>query len=150
MKKSLVLSALLFAGVCVSQEAKAQEHEIIILNEEVPAEIANFVKEHFSETEVSSVTPRENLTSVDYLVSLSDATELEFDSTYKIVDIRSKKELPESLILPAIRSHLGEYHSENVPMEWHLDRMSGKQKVTLDNGMELVFDKDGRFISVNL
>lgn len=149
MKRSLILSALIIAGICVTQEVAAQkEEETVIHKEVVPKEIQRFVNEHFSGTDVSSVTPQEKSATVHYFVSLSDATELEFDERYKIVEIKSKQKLPESLLLPAIRDHLKEYYSESTVLEWKLDNRSENQRLKLDDGTVITFDKNGNLVLV--
>lgn len=144
----MILSAFLFAGVCVTQEVVAQEQEIIVHEEQVPKEILDFVSKHFSGKEISSFTPKEKLTNVRYFVSLSDATSLEFDEKYRIIEISSKEEVPESLILPVVRDYLKEYYPKNSVIEWKLNRRSENHKFKLDEGTVLTFDKDGNFIFV--
>lgn len=145
MKKSLVLSALLFVG---AQMAAAQEKESVSI-EQLPKEISSYVENHFSGISIRKAhLDKENPASVNYGVKLDDGTKLGFNSQFEIIEIDGKKELPESVIPSKIKEYVAENHPEAVVTEWSLKNF-GKQEVGLNNDVDLVFDKNGKFISVN-
>lgn len=147
MKKNLMLSVLMVAGLSFAQEAAAQDKKQLS-NEQVPKEITAYINKHFSGAKIQSAYIDKDDAKEEYDINLNDGTELEFNHQFEIVDIESKKALPDHVVPGEIRKYVAENYPGKKIKQWSLKEF-GKQKIELDNGTDLIFDKKGNFISVD-
>lgn len=82
----------------------------------------------------------------DYEVVLTDGTEVEFDrnGNWKNVETSSSKSVPASIIPVGIREHCKKYHSSARIVG--IERNRGGYEVELSTGIEIKFNKEGKFV----
>lgn len=114
--------------------------------EQLPAPAQAFVKEHFAAQKIALVMHDKGWIKSTYDVTLNDGTEIEFSEKGEWLDIemKGKKNLPESVIPVAILKHLKENHADSPAIE--IARKRYGFKVELRNDLELRFNKEGKFI----
>lgn len=145
-KKSVqkLAAVLLLAGTGFT--ANAQDK--IITQSELPAAIKTYLKTHFAENEVLQATLDKGMFSKSYDVILNNDITLEFDSKDKIEEIKSHhSKLPDSVIPKSILDYVKKNYPNNFITEWDLDK--GKQKLELDNGIDLEFTLEGHFLRID-
>ncbi len=145
MKKRIpyifVLSLLISSFSTLAQER-------IISESELPFSIREYIATNFKEHKIVKCEEEKNGTSISYQVKLTDF-KLEFDSNNKIKEITSKSDLviPDKLIPASILSYVKTHYAGKGIMEWELKKK--KQEVKLNNGLELEFSLDGKFLRID-
>ena len=145
-KKSIHKLAAVLLLVATGFTAQAQDK--VISETELPASIRTYIKTHFAENEVLQATIDKGRFSTNYDVILSKNITLEFDSKDKIEEIKGhNSKLPDSVIPKSILDYVKKNYPNNFITEWDLDK--GKQKIELDNGIDLEFTLKGRFLRID-
>ncbi len=115
----------------------------------LPAEARNFIKQHFSNMEISHIKIDKELLRADkYEVVFTNGTEIEFDHEGNWKEIDSKHHMVPSSVLP---EHIRNYISSNFSGEpvTKVERTSRRYEVELNNDRTLKFDKDGNFLKLD-
>lgn len=144
MKKlGLIISAVfLTLGV-----ACADVDRPISVNE-LPQKAQKFLKEHFSNREVSFAKEDPELLHKEYEVVLTDGTKIEFmaGGEWKSVDCRYGS-VPVAIVPKQIKDYLAQNYPQAVVLGIDYER---KQcEVRLNNHLELTFDKNFRLIDID-
>lgn len=147
IKKLLLGLSLLLTITLVSVSC---EKEKIVGIDDLPATGATFLKEHFNNVVVLSVTKeKEGLAGTEYKVLLDNRTEVTFDKNgnWKEVDAADNIAIPITFILPAIVN----YVNTNYPnADFNsIERENGNFDVELSNGLDLVFNNQGNFVRID-
>lgn len=116
-------------------------------NSNTAAGIQNYVNTHFPSSTIIKTEKDIDDGAVTYEVTLSGNIELEFDAGYNITSIDANKKLPDSVIPQAIRNYVNSKYPNNFITDWELN--DNRQKVELNNGVELEFSMNGQFIQVD-
>lgn len=124
----------------------AQAQEVTISQQQLPAAVTKFVRTHFSGTTISNITREPKMRGVEYDLVLSDGTKMEFKNN-RLQEIESPSRIPNSIIPASILNYVNRNYASSYIKEWNLD--SRKQKVELNNGVELEFNRQGRFLRVD-
>lgn len=116
----------------------------------LPVEIDNFVYAHFLDRAVKSVkhTYDDDARKERYKVKLYGGVELKFNGYLEIIEIESKRALPDSVIPGRIRDYVYYHFPNNMIVEWELES-DGRQEVKLNNGVEIKFDRFGNFLKLD-
>lgn len=140
---SLILALFLATSFGYAQDR-------IIHQSELPNEIQHYLSIHFPNSKVLKVEEDKGYFSTSYEVKLQNNIELEFKGT-KIKDIDADRgtKLPDSVIPERIRRYVFENYPNSFVTDWELDDDDNRQQVGLNNGLELEFDKQGRFIKLD-
>jgi hypothetical protein len=116
--------------------------------DELPAEAKSFIENNFANDEVSHIILDRDVISVDYNVSLTSGTKLEFNSRgeWKEVDTRNSI-VPNNIVPQAI----AEYIKKNYPNReiTEIKRNHTYTEVTLKGGLELTFNKNYNVVDVD-
>lgn len=116
--------------------------------DELPAEAKSFIENNFANDEVSHIILDRDVISVDYNVSLTSGTKLEFNSRgeWKEVDTRNSI-VPNNIVPQAI----AEYIKKNYPNReiTEIKRNHTHTEVTLKGGLELTFNKNYNVVDVD-
>lgn len=116
--------------------------------DELPAEAKSFIENNFANDEVSHIILDRDVISVDYNVSLTSGTKLEFNSRgeWKEVDTRNSI-VPNNIVPQAI----AEYIKKNYPNReiTEIKRNHTYTEVTLKGGLELTFNKNYKLVDVD-
>lgn len=140
MKKLIVilLAAIPFLS-CESSNTKPIEFSSL------PSKAQAFVKQHFADKTVSMVFCDDELFDTDYEVRFSDGSSVEFDDKgeWTSVEVKTSEGVPAAIIPQSIRTFVADKH----PACYVVDIDKGKREydVELNNGIDIVFDKNGNF-----
>lgn len=129
--------ALIFS---LSVQAQTQ----LIGLDQTPAQIQDYVRQHFPQQQIIKLEKEVDLSGVEYEVKLDNRVKLEFDGQFGIKEIESKMALPESVIPEAVRTYVGANYPNSLIVEWKKKRNG--QKIELSNDIELYFDSNGQFL----
>lgn len=119
----------------------------VITNDELPAQATAYIQTHFAEHGILQATKERDGFSVNYDVMLQDGYQLEFDSDGEIKKIDGSAKLPDSTVPAPISDYVGANFPQVDIVEWERSRRGADVK--LANGIELEFDKDGRFLRID-
>jgi len=128
----------------ISFTVNAQDRKIPI--EFVPKQITAYLKTHFPDNTVLKATFDNHVIYKKYKISLNDKISLEFSPDYKVMEIKSKSKLPNSVIPEGIQKYVETNYPKNVITDWELD--NGNQQIELDNGIDIEFNLKGVFIRI--
>jgi len=144
MKKSFIIGVamsplLLVMGSC-------QKDELIPVAE-APSAVAEYLNQHFSGQSILQITKDKDGFTKTYDVILDGGITLEFNRKFEIIDIDGTTQLPDSVIPTALLDYVKEKHPENFITDWELENKH--QQISLDNGLSLEFDLDGKFLRID-
>jgi len=123
------------------------EKETIILANNLPAEIQSYLSTHFPSNEVIQVIKDRDGLSLTYDVILQGNFMLEFNRKKEVIDIDGQSRLPDSVIPVKLLEFVQTNYSDNFISNWEIEGKN--QQIQLDNGLELVFTMDGRFLKID-
>ncbi len=144
MKKLLLAITLL---VSVSIFSISCDKETIIDENQLPSKASQFLSANFNGVKILSVVEeKEGLSGKEYDVLLENGIEIKFDKNGNWLDIDAQSDtasLPDSLIPTSIL----DYVKENYPNAGinSIETEKYGYDVELTNGLDLIFDKDGKF-----
>jgi len=126
------------------------EKEKIVGTDDLPATGSTFLKEHFNNVTVLSVTKeKEGFSGTEYKVLLDNRTEVKFDKNgnWKEVDGANNIAIPTTFILPVIVDYVTEKYP-NADFN-SIEKDNGNFDVELTNELELVFNSQGDFLRID-
>lgn len=135
MKKiGLILVALVLALATVSADDK------IVSAESLPQKAKDFIAANFAGKTVQYVEKEFN----EYEVQLNDRTEIKFKGNGEWENIKSYEGVPVAALPASLTSHVtGNFaDAKIIEVEKELNRI----EIKLSTGMEVFFDKDGKFL----
>lgn len=140
MKK---IVGLMVAAVALTANV-AQAQKVLQVNQ-LPEPAQAFIQKHFDPKNVSHVIEEDEFfSSKEYKVALADGTEIEFDKNGNWTEIDSERQpLPEGAIPSNIRQYISKSFPNNQVV--HISRSSREYEVELSSGIDLEFDRDGKF-----
>lgn len=112
---------------------------------DLPTPITDFLKQHFPQATVSFVETDNEFGGVEYDVTLSDGTEVDFDKAgqWENVDCHAKA-VPAALVPQAIATYVKTNYQGKVITK--IDQKPAGYEIELAGGLELKFDKAGQFL----
>lgn len=144
MKGSIILAMAIFAAVSLS--ACNHEDKKVIQFGELPQAAQTFVDTHFADKQVSIVYHDTELADKDYEVIFTDGANIDFSKKgeWTEVEDRDTNGVPTAIMLQGIV----DYVSTNFAGQYvvQLGKERSNYEVELNNGVEMVFDKDGQFL----
>lgn len=125
---------------------KAQD-KLIQFNE-LPKTAQNFVTKYYDAKQVSFVVIDKELFSTSYKVKLTNGIEVEFDGkgNWKEVDA-GVNAVPHQIVDANIVAYVKRSFPNNKIVQ--ISREKNKIEVELSNGLDLVFNKNGKFIRID-
>ena len=142
MKKFIAFLLIMISAVGAASAAD----KIVYNDSPLPANAKTVLSKHFKSKVNFVKVDRNMLGGIDnYEVVLKNGTEVEFDSNgnLKAVDAGSNG-VPSSLLLPAITTYVKKNCKNQKIVE--LDIEKKYYKIELQDGRDLVFDRDGKFL----
>lgn len=113
----------------------------------LPQAITTFIKQRFPSASIVGVEPDYEHGGLEYDVYLSDGTQVDFDSNQQWEKVESMRGVPSFFIPQAIASYVrGTYQNlaiTKINKEYH------GYDIELANGMDLRFDRSGRFLGID-
>lgn len=139
-----MLAMLLLAAI----PARADKYSIN--REDLPKTAQEFLTRHFPKTRVSMVkTDRHLLRPTDYDVKLVNGTTIEFNNKGEWTSVDCKtKAVPTEIVPKAIRTYVEKNFPETFIVE--IEKKALNFEVELNDGVELKFDRLGKFKSMSL
>lgn len=123
------------------------DQKTIIPDSKIPSEIKSYVSTHFPNNAIIQATKEIDGITKTYDIILQENIGLEFNRKKEIVDIDGSSALPNSVIPERLLQHVTANFPNNVITAWELD--DKRQKIKLDNGLELEFNKKGDFLRLD-
>lgn len=146
MKTQINLGLSLIAGLFLSLSANAQKTTITVA--ELPAKAQTFLKKHFGTENPTYVIKDKETFSTDYKVQFANKIEVEFDGNGDWDEIDGNHNAIPTAILPAkIASYVKTNFKDSQVTG--LDKGRWGYEVNLNNGLELEFDSNGKFIRID-
>lgn len=144
--KTLNKLVLIMVLAFVSIQVKAQDKVIQFSN--LPKMAQDFVTTYYDVKQVSYVMLDKELMTSSYEVKLLNGTEIEFDSKGNWTEVDAKKNaVPSQLVMPSIQSYINKSFPNNQVVQ--ISRKGRKIEVELTNGLDLEFNKKGKFIRID-
>ena len=139
--------ATIFVAVFMTNCAIAQDKMITFA--ELPAKAQTFIKTHFDEKEVAGVyEDTEYMVQKEYSVYLNDGTELEFFSNGDWEEVKTRTgQVPDKIIPSAILQHIQRQFPNTFVKEIKKKRYG--YEVEISNGLDLEFNKNGKFLRID-
>lgn len=135
----LLLMSTWFIPACESQKVLAEN--------DIPSAITTYVNTHFPSAKIlQAVKDKEGLFK-SYDVILEGNITLEFNKKHEVTSIESRSALPDSVIPEKILTYVKANYPASSILQWELD--DNRQKVELDNKLELEFNKAGDFLRID-
>jgi hypothetical protein len=144
-KRNLLKNTLIAAAILFSLTGCAQEK--VLPAADFPVEITSFVTKYFPDNAVLQVIEDRDGMIRTYDVLLAEGISLEFNRKREIIDINGNAKLPDGVIPPVILQYVTANFPDNVITSWELD--DRKQKVELNNGLDLEFNLKGEFLRLD-
>ncbi len=143
MKKWMFIFASLFCMLII----QSCDKDKVISYSDLPANAKVFIDTYFPSTDVLYAEKKKEGGKTVYDATLSDGTELEFDSSGNWIEIDCNYRAIPSGILPAnITSYLNENFANSVICK--VDKSYGRYDVYTTFGTRIVFSAEGIYIGV--
>lgn len=125
----------------------ACDKESVVDADDLPKDAQLFISQHFPGHQIIRVVKERDDLKTFYDVDLSDGFNLDFDKNGKILGVEGTSKLPDGAVPEKIRAYVEANYPEYFIRDWELDDRG--QEVTLSNGMDLKFDKEGNFLRID-
>ncbi|WP_295731979.1 PepSY-like domain-containing protein [uncultured Muribaculum sp.] len=142
IKRIIMGVAIAMAGVFTASASDTFSRDISTL----PTVARELIAKHFK-ANVSLIKVDKTLGHIDeYDVVLTDGTEISFDNkgNMKEVETSEAKAVPKGLVPAAITNYVASSHKGQHIVS--LERKRSGWEVELSNGIDIRFDKEGRFV----
>lgn len=113
----------------------------------LPSAITEFIKQHFPNATIAGVEPDRDHGGLEYDVYLSDGTQLDFDANNQWEKVERMSGVPAFFIPKTIASYV-KSNCQNAAIT-KINKEYNGYDVELANGMELTFDRSGRFVGMD-
>lgn len=144
MKKVLVVFAAIFACIQFSMAGDVITQDVM----QLPLTARNFINRYFTNPQVSYIKiESEILQSKKYEVTLSDRTELEFDSKGNWLEVDCKKTAVPAALVPNFAK---KYVEANFPGQI-ITKIENKRgiEIELANNLSFRFNKKGKLVEMD-
>lgn len=134
-----ILMAVFMFFSCESSNSKVVDFN------QLPAKAQSFIRTHFSDKEITMAFCDCDIFDKDYEVRFDDGAKVDFDKDgeWTSVEVRKNDGVPVAIIPAAINSFVAEKHQNAFVVDIDKDRR--EYNVELNNGIDIVFDKNGNF-----
>ena len=134
------------AAIVVSVAA-IQARDRVVAPSELPGAAQALIQKHFGNNKINHVIAEGNMFGIhEYDVTLTDGTELEFDTAGNLKEVycSAEKGLPADMLPKGVTSYIKKYFPNQKVVK--LEVKKKKYEVELRSGVELEFDKSGNFL----
>ncbi len=136
----IAIMAFIATATCSARDEYSTDVNVL------PAAAKTLISKHFQNLGVNQIKiDRHSFGGDDYEVALSDGTEIDFDSKGNLeeVDCGRSGKVPGALILKSVRDYVVKNYPKQNIIKYEVKRKG--YEVELNNGLDLVFDKQGKF-----
>lgn len=142
MKKILPILITLL----ISQTACSHEHAITY--SELPAQGQSFVLQYFNVNDIAHIKKERDGLHNEYTVYMKNATKIEFDYRGSLESIDCEiYPIPEGIIPSMIVDYLVLHYPNHFAVKYSIDNYD--IEIELGNGLELIFNLDGKFLGID-
>lgn len=144
----MTMKKLLMALICMTvfSATTFADDDKQISADKLPAKAQEFIKQHFVGAVISYAKQDKDFIGKDYEVMLSNGCKIDFDKNGEWQDVDCKvSRVPDKIVPVKIQKYIEKKHGGAYVIE--IDRDAKDYEVTLNNKMEIKFDKSGNFIS---
>lgn len=147
MKKAFMGALVAIVAAFTTQTTQAQNLKGI------PENAKSYIARHFENSTINHYEKEADLLDIEHKVYLNHngvSFRLEFDKYGNITEISSidnKTPLPGSVLPVKITQHVRKKYPKANIIEW--ERKRGTQTIELDNGLELVYNRNGNFLRMD-
>lgn len=144
MKKlfSIALLSIIISGSACAKNEK------VITKEELPEKALSFINTYFSQKEISFVLSEQEGLTIEYEVRFANGAKAEFDKNGELDKIDCNTQaVPEGVVPQAVKDYVKAKFPKDKITEWGKDDRRWKAELT--NGLELIFDKNYKFIKID-
>ncbi len=147
MKRIKVLFVFLLAVVVVPSMASIFADKPITVSE-LPAVAQQFIKAHFTGAEISYATVDDDIMDTDYKVVFADGRKVEFAKNGEWREVETKRApFPMEIVPKPICDYLKSHYPKQKVRQ--IERQRRGYELTLDNGLELTFDKNYTLVKID-
>jgi len=140
---SMLLGFVILFAACNKDEKHADSTTLPLL-------VNTFLSDHFADAKILTISKENDfLSGTEYKISLNNGIQIDFDKIgnwEKVKTETAKGNIPTSFILPMIVSYI----QTNYPSFFikSIEREKSTFEVELSNDVELTFDKEGNFLTI--
>lgn len=143
MKKLLTLAILI-----VSLAFSACNRDQLGTFQQLPQQAQTIINQHFDQPSVSYVRIDKDLFSTEYEVVFNDGVELDFNKKGELLKADCKRaQLPDALLPQPVLTYVQQSFPDAFVTEWKRD--DRRWKAELNNGLELIFNKNYDFVGID-
>lgn len=146
MKTEINFGLSLIAGLFFSLTANAQKTTITVA--ELPAKAQTILKKHFANETPTYVVKDKETFSTDYKVQFANKIEVEFDGDGNLEEVDGNHNAIPTAIIPAKIATYVKTNFKDAQVT-SLDKGRWGYEINLNNGLELEFDSNGKFIRID-
>ena len=141
--KKITLIALLISVFALGACARGKQP---VAFENVPAAVQTEMQKTFSANQIQYITFAKELGYKMYTFMLADGTKLQFDHKGILRKISNKNGINETLVPENIMEYVRQTFPNATITEYQRER--SRQEVELNNNLELIFNKRGKFLRI--
>ena len=143
MKKRILgaMFALFATGLFFAQD------DMPISKKDMPSSVQRNVTRYFGKKNISSIIKDKEDGKIVYEVSFDDGTKAEFSSNGNIIEVKSYSGVPSSVVPSKVQAYVRKYYPQSKIVQWK--KKSNKQKIELDNDLDLEFTLKGDFLRID-
>lgn len=143
MKKRILgaMFALFATGLFFAQD------DMPISKEDMPSSVQRNVTRYFGKKNISSIIKDKEDGKIVYEVSFDDGTKAEFSSNGSIIEAKNHNGVPASIVSARVQAYVRKYYPQSKIVQWK--KKSNKQKIELDNDLDLEFSLRGDFLRID-
>ena len=124
------------------------DHEHTIAYSELPAQAQSFMQQHFNAADIAYIEKERDGLHYEFTVYLKNATKIDFDQSGNFESIDGEiYPVPEGIIPDIIANYLKQHHPNHFAVKYAIGRRT--IEVELGNGLELLFNLDGKFLRLD-
>ena len=143
MKKRILgaMFALFATGLFFAQD------DMPISKKDMPSSVQRNVTKYFGKKNISSIIKDREDGKIIYEVSFDDGTKAEFSSNGSIIEAKNHNGVPVSIVPARLHAYVRKYYPQSKIVQWK--KKSNKQKIELDNDLDLEFTLKGDFLRID-
>ncbi|MCM1371670.1 MAG: PepSY-like domain-containing protein [Bacteroides sp.] len=147
MKMTLLGTLIAIVAALAPQKLQAQNHK------DLPENAKSYISRHFENSTINHYEKETDLLDIEHKVYVSYngvSFRLEFDkygNVTEICSIDNKTPLPQSVLPVKITQHAKQKFPNANIIEWEKKRST--QSIELDNGVELIYNRNGDFLRID-
>jgi len=149
--------ALFTLSSCSGNDGSNQQQAVVPVAQEQPVQapatqalpeaITAFIKQHFPDATIVGVEPDHDHDGMEYDVYLNDGTQIDFDANNQWDQVESTKGVPAFFIPEAIATYVKSNYQNMVITK--INKEYQGYEIELANGLDLNFDRQGRFMGMD-